>query len=972
MLLRSVVEIPGAKTSEWHRGWGTHRPSAGAIHRYADHAYDRAFRPEVAQRNRFERNRFERRRVDKVAAGDYNRPALADIPIGLRSAHITPMQTVNDIRKAYLDFFARHGHRPVPSSPLVPRNDPTLMFTNAGMVQFKNVFTGVEKRDYSRAVTAQKCVRAGGKHNDLENVGYTARHHTFFEMLGNFSFGDYFKDVAIDLAWTLVTKEFGLPADRLLVTVYAEDDEAFTLWRKIAGLPDDKIIRIASSDNFWAMGDTGPCGPCSEIFYDHGPHIPGGPPGSADQDGDRFIEIWNLVFMQYEQVSRDERVPLPRPSIDTGMGLERVAAVMQGTHDNYQIDLLRHLILASAQATGTDPDGLHAISHRVIADHLRASAFLIADGVLPANEGRGYVLRRIMRRAMRHAHLIGAREPLMWRLVPDLVAKMGQAYPELGRAEALATDTLRLEETRFRTTLERGLKLLDEATQGMPAGGVVGGEVAFRLYDTYGFPLDLTQDALKPRGIAVDIDGFNAAMARQREEARRAWAGSGEAATEAVWFQLREDVGATEFLGYNAEASEGAVVALVASGERVSEADAGQDVAVICNQTPFYGESGGQMGDAGRISAAGVRVEVTDTQKKLGDLHVHLGRVVEGTLKVGTQVLLEVNHERRSALRANHSATHLLQASLRRRLGEHVTQKGSLVAPERLRFDISHPKPLSAEEMALIEADVNSEVRENTEVTTHLMDPEAAIEAGAMALFGEKYGDEVRVVSMGHVEDGGRTYSTELCGGTHVRRTGDIGLFKIVNEGALASGVRRIEAVTGTGAQALVAEQERALKEAAQILNASPVDVPVRVASLLEERRRLERELSEARRALATGGGGRGTARAVSGITFSPQLVDGMPARELKGLADDIKKQVGSGVVALVGTSDGKASIVVGVTDDLTSRINAVDLAKIGAKVLGGKGGGGRADMAQAGGPDPSQAQAALDAIESALAEVPA
>jgi len=878
------------------------------------------------------------------------------------------MQTVNDIRNAFLDFFARHGHRPVPSSPLVPRNDPTLMFTNAGMVQFKNVFTGVEKRDYSRAVTAQKCVRAGGKHNDLENVGYTTRHHTFFEMLGNFSFGEYFKDVAIELAWQLVTKEFGLAADRLLVTVYAEDDEAFDLWRKIAGLPDGKIIRIASSDNFWAMGDTGPCGPCSEIFYDHGPHIPGGPPGSPDEDGDRFIEIWNLVFMQYEQVSRDERVPLPKPSIDTGMGLERVAAVMQGTHDNYRIDLLRHLILASAQATGTDPDGPHAASHRVIADHLRASAFLIADGVLPANEGRGYVLRRIMRRAMRHAHLIGAREPLLWRLVPHLVGKMGQAYPELGRAEALATETLRLEETRFRTTLERGLKLLDEATQDLSAGGIVDGEVAFRLYDTYGFPLDLTQDALKARGVGVDVDAFNAAMQRQREEARRAWAGSGEAATEAVWFQLREEVGATEFLGYEAEASEGAVVAIVAGGQPVREASAGDEVAVICNQTPFYGESGGQMGDTGWITGPGLRVEVTETLKKLGDLHVHLGRVVEGRLAVGAQVLLDVDHARRAALRANHSATHLLQASLRRRLGEHVTQKGSLVAPDRLRFDISHPKPLGADEIAVIEADVNAEVRENTEVATHLMDPEAAIEAGAMALFGEKYGDEVRVVSMGRAEDGRRAYSTELCGGTHVRRTGDIGLFKIVSEGALASGVRRIEAVTGGDAQALVAEQERALKETAQLLNTAPADVPSRVAVLIEERRRLERELSEARRALATGGGGRGAARAVAGITYAPQLLDGVPARELKSMADDIKKQVGSGVVALVGTNDGKASVVVGVTDDLTARINAVDLAKIGAEALGGKGGGGRADMAQAGGPDPSQAQAALDAIERALA----
>src|SRR5512132_1940948 len=875
------------------------------------------------------------------------------------------MQTVNDIRKAFLDFFARHGHHVVPSSPLVPRNDPTLLFTNAGMVQFKNVFTGAEKRDCLRAATAQKCVRAGGKHNDLENVGYTARHHTFFEMLGNFSFGDYFKDLAIELAWKLVTKEFGMPPARLLVTVYSEDDEAFDLWRKIAGLPDGKIIRIPTSDNFWAMGESGPC---SESSYDHGEHIPGGPPGSPDAEGDRFIEIWNLVFMQYEQVTREQRVDLPKPSIDTGMGLERVAAVMQGTHDNYKIDLFRDLILASAGATGTDPDGPVAISHRVIADHLRASAFLIADGVLPANEGRGYVLRRIMRRAMRHAHMIGSREPLLWRLLPALVAKMGQAYPELVRSEALAAETLRLEETRFRNTLERGLKLLDEETERLSAGHVLDGEIAFRLYDTYGFPLDLTQDALKAKGIGDDVDGFNAAMARQREEARRAWAGSGEAATESVWFQVREDTGATEFLGYDTERSEGKVVAIVAGGARVGEAGTGQSVAIVCNQTPFYAESGGQVGDTGVISGArGLRITVGDTQKKLGDLHVHIGHIESGRLRVGDDVVLEVDHDRRTVVRANHSATHLLQASLRRRVGDHVTQKGSLVAPDRLRFDISHPKPLTTDEVAAIEADVNAEVRENSEVATHLMDPEAAVAAGAMALFGEKYGDEVRVVSMGH--DDGRSYSTELCGGTHVRRTGDIGLFKIISESALASGVRRIEAMTGEAARAYLVEQERALKEAAQILNASPAEVPGRVAQLLEERRRLERELSETRRALATGGGGNpAEAREVAGIRFSPRLLEGVPPRELKSLADDIKKQVGSGVVALVATTDGKASVVVGVTDDLTGRINAVDLAKAGARALGGFGGGGRPDMAQAGGPDPSQAQAALEAIERALA----
>jgi alanyl-tRNA synthetase len=879
------------------------------------------------------------------------------------------MQTVNDIRKAFLDFFARYDHRIVASSPLVPRNDPTLMFTNAGMVQFKNVFTGVEKRDYRRAVTAQKCVRAGGKHNDLENVGYTARHHTFFEMLGNFSFGDYFKELAIELGWNLVTKEFGLPASRLLVTVFSEDDEAFDLWKKIAGLPDDRIIRIPTSDNFWAMGETGPCGPCSEIFYDHGEHIPGGPPGSAQAEGDRFIEIWNLVFMQFEQVTTDERIALPKPSIDTGMGLERVAAVMQGTHDNYRIDLMQALIHASAQGTGTEPDGPHRISHRVIADHLRACAFLVADGVLPANEGRGYVLRRIMRRAMRHAHMVGCTEPLMWRLVPALVAKMGQAYPELERAEALITDTLKLEESRFRRTLDRGLHLLEQATEHLGPGQVLDGETAFRLYDTYGFPLDLTQDALKAKGITVDQSGFETAMARQREEARRAWAGSGEAATEAIWFQIREETGATEFLGYETETAEATIKAIVFGGERVLSAEAGATVAVICNQTPFYGESGGQMGDGGSlVTGTGGRVTIVETQKKLGEVHVHLGQVDEGTIRVGDGVVLSVDHTRRSALRGHHSATHLLHAALRRRLGEHVTQKGSLVAPDRLRFDISHPKPISGEDLALVESDVNAEVRENSEVSTHLMDPEAAVNAGAMALFGEKYGEEVRVVSMGMTDSGGRSYSVELCGGTHVRRTGDIGLFKIVAETALAAGVRRIEALTGAAAEAYVAEQEARLREVAQMLNTAPAEVPARVASLLEERRRLEKDLSETRRALATGGGGASTIKEIAGIRFSPRLLGGVPARELKSMADDLKKQIGSGVVALVAAADGKASIVVGVTSDLVARVSAVDLVKVGAAALGGSGGGGRPDMAQAGGPNANETQRALDAIANAIA----
>ena len=880
------------------------------------------------------------------------------------------MQTVNDIRKAFLDFFARYDHRVVPSSPLVPRNDPTLMFTNAGMVQFKNVFTGIEKRDYVRAVSSQKCVRAGGKHNDLENVGYTARHHTFFEMLGNFSFGDYFKELAIDLAWKLVTREFGLPAKRLLVTVFSEDDEAFGLWKKIAGLPEDRIIRIPTADNFWAMGETGPCGPCSEIFYDHGEHIPGGPPGSAEADGDRFIEIWNLVFMQYEQLTPETRIPLPKPSIDTGMGLERVAAVMQGTHDNYRIDLMQGLIQASAEVTGTDPEGDHVISHRVIADHLRASAFLIADGVLPANEGRGYVLRRIMRRAMRHAHMMGCVQPLLHRLVPALTARMGQAYPELLRAEPLIAETLKLEESRFKRTLDRGLHILDEEVEKLPSGGALPGDVAFRLYDTYGFPLDLTQDALKAKGIAVDVEGFNTAMARQREEARRAWAGSGEAATEAVWFQVREQTGATEFLGYDTNAAEAKVLTLIVDGQPVDQAAAGRPVAVICNQTPFYGESGGQMGDSGTIvSTDGCRVIVADTQKKAGDLHVHLGIVETGTLKVGADVMLEFDRERRAGLQAHHSATHLLHAALRHRLGDHITQKGSLVAADRLRFDISHPKPLTAEEITAVEALVNRTIRSNTGVDTHLMDPEAAMAAGAMALFGEKYGDEVRVVAMGVVGEGGRTVSTELCGGTHVTRTGDIGLFKIIGETALAAGVRRIEALTGAAAEAYVLDEEQALKTAAQLLNTAPAEIPTRVAMLLDERKRLEKELSEVRRAMATGGGnGAAAVRDVGGIRFSPRLLDGVPARELKSLADDLKKQMGSGVVALVATAEGKASVVVGVTDDLTGQISAVDLVRVGSAAVGGKGGGGRPDMAQAGGPDAAQAQAALDAIEQALA----
>ncbi|MCC7276249.1 MAG: alanine--tRNA ligase [Alphaproteobacteria bacterium] len=879
------------------------------------------------------------------------------------------MASANDIRAQFLDYFRGQGHEIVASSPLVPRNDPTLLFTNAGMVQFKNVFTGVEKRDYARAATSQKCVRAGGKHNDLENVGYTARHHTFFEMLGNFSFGDYFKERAIELAWNLVTREYGLDRERLLVTVYAEDDEAFGLWRRIAGLDERRIIRIATSDNFWAMGETGPCGPCSEIFYDHGPAIAGGPPGSADADGDRFIEIWNLVFMQFEQVSAAERVPLPRPSIDTGMGLERITAVLQGKHDNYDIDLMRALIIASAEATGTHPDGPHAVSHRVIADHLRATSFLIADGVLPSNEGRGYVLRRIMRRAMRHAHILGAREPVVWKLVPALIRQMGQAYPELVRAEALVTETLKLEETRFRQTLDRGLRLLDEELERLPPTTPLAGEVAFKLYDTFGFPLDLTQDVLRSRGRTVDTGGFETAMARQRAEARAAWAGSGEAAEGQVWFDLKERVGATEFLGYATETAEGKIAGLLVDGAEVGRATAGTAVSVVVNQTPFYAESGGQMGDSGvMFTASGAEIAITDTVRRAGSVFVHVGRVERGAVAVGDVVEMRVDGVRRGQLRANHSATHLLHKALRRRLGEHVTQKGSLVAPDRLRFDISHPRALSPQDVAAVEAEVNARIRANGEVETKLMAPDDAVAAGALALFGEKYGEEVRVVSMGG--EGSDRFSVELCGGTHVRRTGDIGVFKIVGEGAVAAGVRRIEALTGAAALTHLDQEEALLREAAGALKVAPAELPARVAGLVEERRRLERELADARRALAAGGGATPApaAKEVAGVRFVGRRVEGVPARELKGLVDELKRQIASGIVAVAAVDDGKVSLVVGVSEDLTRRFSAVDLVRVGAEALGGRGGGGRPDMAQAGGPDPALADAALVAIEEALA----
>ncbi|MCA6102523.1 alanine--tRNA ligase [Bradyrhizobium australafricanum] len=888
------------------------------------------------------------------------------------------MSSVNDIRSTFLNFFKENGHEIVASSPLVPRNDPTLMFTNAGMVQFKNVFTGVEKRGYQRATTSQKCVRAGGKHNDLDNVGYTARHLTFFEMLGNFSFGDYFKERAVELAWNLITKDFGLKKDKLLVTVYHTDDEAAGYWKKIAGFSDDRIIRIPTSDNFWAMGDTGPCGPCSEIFIDRGEHIWGGPPGSPEEDGDRFLEFWNLVFMQYEQVTKEERVALPRPSIDTGMGLERMACILQGVESVFETDLFRNLIDAAASTLGHGPNEQNVGSYRVIADHLRSSAFLITDGVLPSNEGRGYVLRRIMRRAMRHAQLLGASEPLMHRLVWALVREMGQAYPDLVRAEKLIEETLRLEETRFRKTLARGLSILDEKSAGLKKGDMFDGDTAFTLYDTYGFPLDLTQDALKSRGINVDQASFTDAMERQRVKARASWAGSGEAASEAIWFPLREKLGATEFLGYETESAEGAVTALIKDGAEVESLKAGESGAIVLNQTPFYGESGGQVGDTGVLTGEGVKFRVTDTQKKAGDLFVHLGTVEQGTLGVGTTLQLKVDHTRRSSIRANHSATHLLHEALRQVLGDHIAQRGSLVTPDRLRFDFVHPKQITPEELARIEDIANDVVLENDEVTTRVMGVDDAREAGARALFGEKYGDEVRVVSMGKgARDHGQNalgWSVELCGGTHVRRTGDIGMISVTSEGAVASGVRRIEALTGHHARKHANDTIALAKTAALELRTTIDDVPARIAALMEERKKLERDLSDARKKLAMGGGGasNGAAsavREVGNVKLLARAVEGVETKDLKSLVDDGKKQIGSGVVAIVGvTEDGKAGIVVGVTADLTARFNAVELVRKGSEVLGGKGGGGRPDMAQAGGPDGAKADAALSAIEQAMA----
>lgn len=882
------------------------------------------------------------------------------------------MTSTKEIRASFLDYFAKNGHEVVDSSPLIPRNDPTLMFTAAGMVQFKNLFTGQEKRSYTRATTSQKCVRAGGKHNDLENVGYTARHHTFFEMLGNFSFGDYFKENAIELAWNLLTKEFGLSKEKLLVTVYHDDEEAVSLWKKIAGLKDDRIIRIATSDNFWSMGDTGPCGPCSEIFYDHGEHIAGGPPGSPDEDGDRFVEIWNLVFMQYEQQVGGTRLNLPSPSIDTGMGLERLTAVLQGKHDNYDIDLMRRLIEASAEFSNVPADGDMSVSHRVIADHLRSTSFLIADGVLPSNEGRGYVLRRIMRRAMRHAHILGAKDPMVWKLVPALVDEMGSAFPELERAQSLISETLKLEETRFKETLGRGLKLLGDATDTLGSTEALSGDVAFKLYDTFGFPLDLTKDILRGQGRNLDEVGFDAAMKKQKDAARAAWRGTGDAATDQIWFDLHERFGATEFLGYHTEKAEGQVQAIIVSGSEVAEAVAGTEVMVVLNQTSFYGESGGQEGDHGSLqSDDGLTIEITNTLKK-ENLFIHVGKVVSGVVKTDGAVETLVDSARRSRLQAHHSATHLLHEALRRRLGDHVTQKGSLVAEDRLRFDVAHPKPITPEDIRWVEKDVNDRIRINAAVDVHLTTPADAIKAGAMALFGEKYGDEVRVVSMGGADENtgqNMSYSTELCGGTHVKRTGDIGFVKVVSEGGLAAGVRRIEAVAGAAALDYVTEREQMLSDAANVLKSTPSELSSRISGLMDERKKLEKELKETRKKLATGGGGASEqpVEKIGDVEFVSRILEDVPPKDLKPMADEVQKQLKSGVVVLIAANDGKASIVISVTGNLTGSISAVDLVRIGSEALGGKGGGGRPDMAQAGGPDASKADVAVEAIKGAI-----
>jgi len=875
------------------------------------------------------------------------------------------MTNAAELRNLFLNFFAENGHEIVSSSPLVPHNDPTLMFTNAGMVQFKNVFTGMENRPYKRAASSQKCVRAGGKHNDLDNVGYTARHHTFFEMLGNFSFGDYFKEDAIAFAWDFLTGWLKLPKDRLFITVYHTDDEAFNIWRKVTGFGEDKIFRISTNDNFWQMGDTGPCGPCSEIYY----NFKNEPPVDITNAGDDCIEIWNLVFMQYEQFEDGTRKPLPKPSIDTGMGLERVAAILKGSNNNFETDIFKSIIAASVEKTGVAADGVHAASHRVIADHLRATSFLIADGVMPSNDGRGYVLRRIMRRAMRHAHHLGAREPLIFKLLPTLISVMGEAYPELVRAEALIRETIKMEEGRFLKTLERGLKILDESVSIMGDSSTLAGDVAFKLYDTYGFPLDLTADILRGKGKDVDNAGFESAMQKQKDEARKAWSGSGEKSTDSLWFGLRDRHGATEFLGYSVEKNEAVVLAIVKDGVEVQSANAGDKISFITNQTSFYGESGGQVGDVGVVRSGAFLAEITNTTKPISDMHVHHAQVGAGALKVGDSIELEVNHAVRLAIRANHSATHILHKALRNILGSHVTQKGSMVSAERLRFDFSHNKALTKQELEQIEDEVNAIIRQNGHVFTRVMSSDDAVKAGAMALFGEKYGDEVRVVNMGI--EGAEHYSLELCGGTHVHHTGDIALLRIVGESSVAAGIRRIEALTAAAALDDIRKIDDALDDIAGVLKASRTEAAERVSILLQEKRKLEQQVAELKKQVAMGGGGNSTAsdeiEKIGEFNFIGKVLNDFPAKDLRGLVDELKVKLGSGIVAVITCEDGKASVVTGVTQDISARISAVELAQIAAGVLGGKGGGGRPDMAQAGGPEAGNANDAINALKSRI-----
>ena len=881
------------------------------------------------------------------------------------------MPSLNEIRSSFLSYFKNQGHSIQPSSPLVPRNDPTLMFVNSGMVQFKNLFTGIEKRDYKCAATAQKCVRAGGKHNDLDNVGYTARHHTFFEMLGNFSFGDYFKNDAIPFAWEFITKELGIPKEKLVVTVYHDDEETISIWKKVSGLPDSSIIRISTDDNFWMMGATGPCGPCSEIFYDHGEDIWGGPPGSPEEDGDRFVEIWNLVFMQYEQLKDGTRINLPNQSIDTGLGLERVTALLQGTNDNYATDLMRNLIEMSANLSNTEPDGTAKIHHRVISDHLRSTSFLIADGVLPSKDGRGYVLRRIMRRAMRHAHMLGTAEPLMYKLVPALVKEMGEAYPELYAAQDLIEETLRSEEARFKETLDRGLKLLDDEVLKIEEGTSLSGSTAFKLYDTFGFPLDLTQDALREKGLKVDVDAFNRAMTSQKEKARASWTGSGETTDAAIWFNISQEFGSTEFLGYGTEESEAKVLAIVCEGKEVSNAKAGTGVQIVFNQSPFYAESGGQIGDSGHVELDGSFTQIEDVRLVAG-VFVHFVDGLKFNLSVGDEVKLTVSLEKRSAIRSNHSATHLLNESLRKSLGNTVSQRGSLNSDDRLRFDFNYNKALSSEQINTIEKEVNMYIRQNSLVETRVMTPDEARDLGAQALFGEKYGEEVRVVSMGHAGTGkgvdGQTYSIELCGGTHVKRTGDIGLFLILGESASSSGVRRIEAITGSTAVNYVRGRSNQLSLVEGLLKSKPEDLSARLKSLLNERKTLTSQVNDLRTAIATNeDNSNENIEKINGITFITKVTNGIESKNFPSIIDNYKSSTEMGIILLIGESSGKVSVAVGVTNDLLTKYSAVDLVKIAVSQLGGKGGGGRPDLAQGGAKEITGSENAINEVKKMI-----